>query len=82
MLTSLLQWIIDAGSAICGGLVYLLPTSPFTSLNGLTIGNDLLGAIAWFVPFPQMIALLEAWGLAVLSYYVWMLLLRWIKLVE
>lgn len=82
MLLTLLQSIIDGFGSILAGIVFLLPKSPFQAIDALTVGNDLLSSLAWLVPFPQIIALLEAWVGAIMLYYVYMAIMRWIKLIK
>jgi hypothetical protein len=47
----------------------------------LSLDDGLLGFIAWLVPFPEILAALQAWLLAIGLYYVYVVIARWIKLI-
>lgn len=79
MLLDLLQTIIDGFVRVLGGIVSALPTSPFNGLSAMTLDSKLFGALCYIVPVPQIVALLEAWGVAVGTFYIYMIILRWIK---
>ena len=81
MLTTLFQGIIDG----IGGLLNVfnvLPTSPFLSINAVTIDNRILGMLSWLVPFDAIIALLNAWLTAITIFYISKKALRWMKMIQ
>jgi len=81
MLTLFIQLIING----LGGLVNaaeVLPTSPFANAQAVTLDNELLAMLAWFVPFPQIIAVLQAWVIAIGTWYLAMKGMRWMKLIQ
>lgn len=60
----------------------LLPASPFTAFIE-AIGNiPYLPQLNWFLPVSEMVAIGEAWLLAVTAFYIISLVLRWIKAIE
>ena len=66
------------------GVIELLPASPFTVLDEL--GNsevyEWLRMVNWFVPIGTFVSILEAWLTCVAVYYVYQIVLRWIKVIE
>lgn len=82
MLLALLQGIIDGLATALGGLVSVLPTSPFTALNAVTMDSKWFGYLCYIVPIPQIVGLLQAWGTSILLFYVYMIFLRWAKAIE
>jgi len=78
MISSIIQGLTDAGTAVLN----LLPTCPFYQAQQIIIDNQILGWIAWVVPFPEIIALLNAWLAAILVWYVSKKALRWAKLIQ
>lgn len=78
----MIQKIIDMLGEWGQSIIEALPLSPFLSLESVAVDNDILRFIAWFVPFPQIVALLETWGVCVGIYYLWMIIARWVKLIE
>jgi len=63
-------------------VITLLPASPFSQFNNLIASFPALGYIAYFVPIPQIISILQAWLLAITTYYGYMLVMRYIKLIK
>lgn len=71
-----------------GGLktiLSLFPDSPFSVLTSM--GNngqfaELLGFLNWFIPIYSFLAILQGWLTCILFYYVWQLVLRWLKMIE
>ena len=60
----------------------LLPTSPFTTFISALGNIPYLSQLNWFLPVSEMVAIGEAWLLAVTTFYVVSLILRWIKAIE
>ncbi len=82
MLTELAQNIINGLGGLLDTVSSALPLSPFSHLSQLPIDNNILAFVAWLVPFPQIVALLEAWGAAVLAYYLVSIVMRWSKAIQ
>ena len=60
----------------------LLPTSPFTDFINACENLPYLGWLNWFVPVGQMIAIGEAWLVAIGLFYMYSIILRWIKAID
>lgn len=60
------------------------PDSPFLVLEEL--GNSgvvqWLGFLNWFVPVNTFVGIMEGWLLCIAIYYVWQVVLRWLKAIE
>ena len=82
MLTSFVQGILNVLSGFLSLIVSVLPGSPFDGIYTLVIDNELLSFLAWIIPFPQILSLLTAWGTAVGVWYLWIVIARWVKMVE
>lgn len=82
MLLNLLQSIIDGFATILMTIIVALPSSPFTGLYNLSMDSTFLGYLAWLFPVSEIIALLQAWGVSVGAFYLYMIVLRWIKAIE
>lgn len=72
-----IQGLADIGHAA----LEILPISPFLAWQNV-LDNDLLGMLNWFVPIGDMIVILEAWGIAIGLWYLAMIVLRWVKIIE
>lgn len=76
------------GEIITGGLEAILsffPPSPFALLDELTASPEIaewLGFLNWFIPVNSFVAILETWLACIAIYYVWQVILRWLKAIE
>lgn len=81
ILVTLFNYLITGVGIVLGWIVQLFPDSPFSEPSA---PPDLvnLGWITWLIPFPDMI--LDTFYLAgaILTYYSYRVLARWIKLVR
>ncbi len=62
-----------------------LPDSPFKILDDMTATGQIaewLGYVNWFIPIYSFIGILEAWLACVAIYYVYQIVLRWLKAIE
>lgn len=62
----------------------LLPNSPFlniTTLYDRSVGNY-MGYLSWFIPIKQILGVTVAWLSCMLVYYVYSVVMRWIKLID
>lgn len=62
-------------------LILLLPASPFETLSNTDV-SGYMSWLNWLVPVGQMVSILEAWCSAILVYYVYVTILRWIKAIQ
>lgn len=75
---NILQWVQDKAQF----LVEFLPTSPFRRAIDL-IGNiPYIDEINWFIPIDEIVLISIWWGTAIIVYYGYMIVLRWIKAIE
>lgn len=70
--------LIKGLGAAIGLVINLLPASPFNPIDNSVVA-PYLAAFNWFVPLNLMVAELEAWLVAVGIFYLYMIILRWIK---
>lgn len=61
-------------------LVNLLPQSPFNTL--VSIDKGWFPNLNWFFPVTEIVAILQLWVTAVGFYYLLMVPLRWVKVLE
>lgn len=76
----LLKW----ASKMLGAILSLLPTSPFRGAISTfsSWSGDYMGYIAYFVPVKIIIDLTIAWTVCIAMYYLYSIILRWIKAIE
>lgn len=80
-MAAIIDWLFDLLKTALNWVVNLLPDSPFTALSNSPIA-PYLGMINWIVPLNFIVTTLTAWLTAVSVYYVYSVLLRWVKAVE
>lgn len=81
MLDSLSELIADGLKGILG----FFPPSPFAALTEMAAEGQIaewLGYLNWFVPVGSFVAILELWLTCIAVYYVWQIILRWVKVIE
>ena len=59
----------------------ILHASPFQAVNNSDV-SSFLGTLNWFIPVSQMVAIGETWLVAVGLYYLYSIVLRWIKAIQ
>ncbi|MEF9946183.1 MAG: hypothetical protein RR737_06285 [Lachnospiraceae bacterium] len=60
----------------------ILPLSPFTVFIDKVGELPYLGWLNWFIPISTMIAVGEAWLISVGIFYLYSIILRWIRAIE
>lgn len=77
---SILNYIIAGLGTALQAVILLLPESPF----GLITSNlpDIIFNVEWLFPVTEMLATLQAWVAAILVYYGYQVVLRWVKAIE
>ncbi|MDO4495870.1 MAG: hypothetical protein Q4B62_08845 [Clostridiaceae bacterium] len=63
-------------------ILNLLPDSPFEFLAQTGYIYKYLQYLNWIVPVSFFVSTLQVWLVAVAIYYVWQLILRWLKAIE
>lgn len=76
----ILNWIIKLLGIVLSGILSVLPNSPFALIDSSSV-SEYLASLSWIIPFPQIIALLEAWVASILVYYTYSVIMRWIKII-
>lgn len=65
-------------------VVELFPESPFVVLDTLAKSEyyEWLQMLNWFIPVGTFLSILETWLVGVGIYYIYQIVLRWIKVIE
>lgn len=66
-------------------VVLLLPDSPFIFLESNYIPEEvrnILPYVNWFIPVGTIVTIVEVWLSAVIIYYAYQAILRWVKAIE
>ena len=79
----MLDMLVGFLRSVLGGLVSILPHSPFEQFYGvLQVPQQILGWVNWFVPVGVLLGIMVVWLVAIAGYYVYKALLHWIGLVD
>lgn len=73
--------IIKALGSVLSFLFGILPNSPFKIIDNSPIA-EWLGTLNFFVPVSEIIAICEVWLVAIGIYYIYQIVLRWVKAIE
>ena len=71
-------------TALALKVINLLPESPFVILDEVSRSEfyEWLRILNWFIPVNTFVSILEGWLVAVSIYYVYQIVLRWVKVIE
>jgi len=82
MFIKIINMIITAIGAIINTVFSLLPDSPFLSIQLESIDSGLIRALNWIIPVQTILTIFGASLIAVSVYYLYQIILRWIKAIE
>lgn len=78
----LLNWITDNFQKIVDCIIKALPKSPIVFLSTNPSISKVLSYVNWFIPIYLWISVLETWLIAIATYYIYQVILRWVKAIE
>lgn len=78
---SILNYIISGLGTIITGILSILPASPFSAIDNSSVA-EYLGYLNWIIPLDQIIAILEVWLIAIATFYIISIALRWVKAIQ
>lgn len=80
---SVINFIISSVAAVINLIFSLLPDSPFLNLEkNFGVVSDYLSYLSWLLPVKSMSVTLLAFLVCVASYYIYSIVLRWLKLIS
>ena len=86
MLINALVWVINKAIQSLGDIIRLflslLPDSPFQAAEIPVSVLTRLGHLNWLVPVNKIIGVMSLWLVAIASFYLYQIILRWVKAIE
>jgi len=82
MVIKIINMIIVAIGTVINAVFSLLPDSPFLSLQLESIDSGLIKALNWIIPVQTIITIFGTSLLAVGVYYIYQIILRWVKAIK
>ncbi len=80
LLIDLINFLIQGLGLLISTLINLLPDSPFTILSNLEV--SFLNYLNWIIPVGTFIGIIEVWLIAIATYYLISVALRFAKVIE
>lgn len=77
----MLEWIQELLSKFGSMILSVLPQSPVQKFLASFDDLPYLNYLNWFIPISSIIIVLEAWLAAIALFYVYSIIMRWIKLI-
>ena len=79
-----MDWITSSLINLAISIVEIFPTSPFVILDELSSTEiySWIQMLNWFIPVTSFVGISETWLSCVAVYYVYQVVLRWIKVIE
>ena len=78
MLERFVNGLVNTGNSFLD----MLPVCPFYRVQEITLSNEMLSWLSWFIPFDAIIALINAWLAAVILWYTAKKGLRWARFIS
>lgn len=78
----MLDWMVGIFDTFSDGLKSVLPLSPFSQFIEKFEDMPFLSYLNWFFPVGEAIAILQAWLVAIGLFYLYSIVLRWIKAIS
>ena len=76
----MLSWMAELINEFLGMLLAFLPKSPFKPYISALSGLPFLGWLNWFIPVGACLKIMAAWLTCVSLFYVYSVIMRWVKL--
>lgn len=76
------DWLVEFFNKFGSGLMEIIPHSPFRQYIQMISVSEYIGYINWFIPVHQILIIFNTWLVAVGVYYAYMIVARWIKLLD
>jgi hypothetical protein len=77
----MLAWFAELMNAFAALLLSVLPTSPFDKYLTAFSSLPYLSWLNWFIPIRDCIKVGEAWLTAIAVFYLYSIIMRWVKMI-
>lgn len=77
-----MEMVMGLLNSLLAVVLSILPDSPFKAFTTAMKANESLQYAAYFLPIQQIIAVSEAWLIAITVFYVWQVVLRWVNAID
>ena len=77
----MLEWFLEIIKKFGAIILSVLPTSPFDKYLDSLGSLGYLGYLNWFIPVGSFIKILLTWVTAVGVFYIYSIIMRWVKMI-
>lgn len=78
----MLDWMASLFENFAGALKNVLPLSPFAPYIEQFAGLPYMSWLNWFIPVGDILNVLAAWLTAIVLFYAYSIVLRWVKAIS
>ena len=78
----MLDWFAELLAKFGNMILTVLPKSPVQQFLGSFDDLPYLSYLNWFIPVSSIIIVLEAWLVAIAVFYLYSVILRWVRAIE
>lgn len=78
----MLDWFLELLNKFGAMIVSLLPSSPVQKFLGMFEEIPYLSYLNWFIPVSSILVVMEVWLSAIALFYLYSIILRWIKAID
>lgn len=78
----MIEWFSEILAKFGNMIISVLPKSPVQQFLGSFSDLPYLKYLNWFIPISSIIVVLEAWLVAIAIFYLYSLILRWVKAIS
>jgi len=78
----ILNTVIWLFSKVLSVIFSILPNSPFSSIPDNSSISEFMPYLAWILPIKSIVGILVTWLSAMSIYYIYSVVMRWIKLID
>ncbi|SKB60910.1 hypothetical protein SAMN02745120_2292 [Acetoanaerobium noterae] len=86
MLLNAIIWVINVAIESLGDIIRLflslLPNSPFQAIEMPASVSKNLSYLNWLVPVNKILGVFSLWLVAIAGFYLYQIILRWVKAIE
>jgi hypothetical protein len=80
-MVTIVNGVIELIAKLGEAIIWLLPKSPFSAIQNLFDG-EWLGYVNYYIPIAEMVNFASAWLLAIGLWYLYAIILRWVKAIR
>lgn len=82
MISNFWNGVANVINAILSVVFYFLPVSPFKGFWQGMANNEVIQYMNWFIPVGDFVVITGVWLSAIIVFYAYQIILRWVKAID